>query len=76
MAISRFSQYQLFVFNRAGVKADEIGAFAQGQLVAQHFLKGSMAPAVASVVADAQAHAGSNTWAIAPSRSRSGRALL
>ena len=41
-----------------------------------HLLAGSLASAQHNAVADAQAHAGSNTWAIAPHRSASGKAML
>lgn len=76
VAQSRYSLYQLFVFNRSGIKNTEIAARAQGQLSAAHFEEGSLALASTNAVADAIAHAGSNTWAIAPSRSRSGHAML
>ncbi len=80
LAISRFTQYQLFVFNRARIRNNEIAAFAttsEGEhLEAAHFTLGSLAPTALNAVADAQAQAGSNTWAVAPHRSRSGRALL
>ncbi|MEM7217236.1 MAG: penicillin acylase family protein [Pseudomonadota bacterium] len=76
LAHSRYSTYQLFVFGRAGIANEEIGALVQGQLLAHHLHGGSLAHPRASVAADALAQAGSNTWAIAPSRSRSGKAML
>ena len=76
LAISRFTQYQLFVFNRARVSNTEISAQADKSLVAAHFRDGSRAPVALNAVADAQAQAGSNTWAVAPSRTRSGHAFL
>ncbi|MEM7003425.1 MAG: penicillin acylase family protein, partial [Pseudomonadota bacterium] len=76
VAASRFSTYQLFVFNRARIKNDEVAAFAGQLKVAQHFAEGSLALAARNAVADAQAHAGSNTWAIAPSRTKDGAAML
>lgn len=76
VAASRFSTYQLFVFNRARIKNDEVAAFAGQLKLAQHFAAGSLALAARNAVADAQAHAGSNTWAIAPSRTKGGAAML
>ncbi|MCB1683729.1 MAG: penicillin acylase family protein [Pseudomonadales bacterium] len=76
LALSRFSQYQLFIFNRAGISNSEIADQASQTLALHAFDSGSLALATVSAVADAQAHAGSNTWAIAPSRSKSGNALL
>lgn len=66
IAFSRFSVYQLFIFNRAGIRPEEIAA-----------MSGTGAPtAVAATLGDAYDQAGSNTWAIAPSRSRSRGAVL
>ncbi|MEM7100520.1 MAG: penicillin acylase family protein [Pseudomonadota bacterium] len=76
LAHSRYSTYQLFVFNRARINRDEIGALAQGQLIAANLIEGSLAQPDHSAVADALAHAGSNTWAIAPHRTKSGQATL
>lgn len=76
IALSRFSQYQLFVFNRAGISNAEIASQASGALALHEFDQGSLALAARSAVADAQAQAGSNTWALAPARSRSGNAML
>ena len=76
LALSRYSLYQLFVFTNAQISNEEIGARVAGQLTALHFREGSLALAAHSAVADAQAHAGSNAWAIAPSRSKSGQAML
>ena len=76
VAYARFATYQLFVFNRAGIKPDEIIARSRDMLTAASFQAGSLAPVARSAVADAQAQAGSNTWALAPSRTRSGRAIL
>lgn len=75
-AYSRFATYQLFIFNRAGIARKEIAAHASTMLSAYHFDAGSLAPIALNRVADAQARAGSNTWAIAPSRSASGNAML
>ena len=82
LAHSRYSTYQLFVFNRARIAREEIAGLsamqqlAASQISAAQLLAGSLAPAAKSAVADAQAHAGSNTWAIAPHRSASGKAML
>lgn len=76
LAHSRFSVYQLFIFNQSGVTNEELMAFAQGHLTTASFGQGSRALATLSAVADAQTHAGSNSWAIAPERSQSGNALL
>ncbi|NOX52664.1 MAG: hypothetical protein GXP16_19340 [Gammaproteobacteria bacterium] len=76
LAYSRFSQYQLFVFNRAGIKNQEISTQAELMLADNSFDQGSLALAARNAVADAQAHAGSNTWAVAPTRSKTGNTLL
>jgi acyl-homoserine-lactone acylase len=76
LAYSRFSVYQLFVFNRAGIRPEEITRRSAGMLVAANFTEGSLAPVALSAVADAQSHAGSNAWSLAPARSRSGNAML
>ncbi|MEQ8857437.1 MAG: penicillin acylase family protein [Pseudomonadales bacterium] len=76
VAYARFATYQLFVFNRAGIRPDEIAARSDATLTAASFEAGSLAPVARNAVADAQAQAGSNTWAVAPSRSRSGNAML
>lgn len=68
--------YQLFVFNRAGIQPEEIAAHAGASLSAASFQHGTLAPVALSAVADANARAGSNTWALAPSRTGSGKAML
>src|SRR5690606_19697625 len=68
VAYARFATYQLFVFNRAGISAQEIASRSGEMLSAANFEVGSLAPAMLSAVADAQAQAGSNTWSLAPSR--------
>ncbi len=80
-AFARFSTYQLFIFNRTGIKSEEIVAMAKtGQtsaaLSTRNFRLGTLAAREEQLLADAQAIAGSNTWAIAPSRSRTGGAML
>jgi acyl-homoserine-lactone acylase len=76
IAQARFSVYQLFVFNRAGIRSDEIARRSGEMLFAANFTEGSLAPIALSAVADAQLHAGSNAWSLAPARSRSGNAML
>ncbi len=85
-AFSRFSAYQLFIFNRVGIKPEEIAAFAQSGQVQSgqsstalsrlNFRMGTLAAREEQLLAEAQTTAGSNTWAIAPSRSRTGGAML
>lgn len=75
-AHSRFTLYQLFVFNRAEIRNEEIVNRVKGQLLTHSFSEGSLSLASESAVADAIAHAGSNAWAIAPERSASGAAML
>ncbi|MBM4202797.1 MAG: hypothetical protein FJ194_01425 [Gammaproteobacteria bacterium] len=78
VAFSRFSVYQLFIFNRAGLKPEEIAAVMAISGKADE----APSPATIRTAAFNQAldaayeQAGSNTWAIAPSRSRSGGAVL
>jgi penicillin amidase len=76
VAYARFATYQLFVFNRAGIRPEEIAARSHDMLSAASFQAGSLAPVAVNAVADAQAQAGSNTWSLAPSRTRSGHAML
>ncbi len=77
VAFSRFSVYQLFIFNRAGLKSEEIGAVMQmSAALSSPQSKVPQLDASAFRLDPAYAQAGSNTWAIAPSRSRSGGAML
>jgi len=80
-AFSRFSVYQLFIFNRTGIKPEEIAAMARRGSAPQplslaNFRLGTLAARAEQSLAEAQAVAGSNTWAIAPTRSRTGGAML
>jgi acyl-homoserine-lactone acylase len=75
-AYARFATYQLFVFNRSGIQPAEIAARSQRMLNSASFGAGSLAPIARNAVADAQSRAGSNAWAVAPSRSTSGNAML
>jgi penicillin amidase len=76
VAYARFATYQLFVFNRAGIRPEEIARRSRDALTTASFDAGSLAPVARHAVADAQAQAGSNTWGLAPSRTRSGNAML
>ena len=83
LAHAKFYQYQLFVFGRARISNDEIVAFlgsnmtGAGQSLSQvNFELGSLALASRNAVADAHQHAGSNTWAIHGSRTKSGETYL
>ena len=76
VAYARFATYQLFIFNRAGIRPAEIAERSRNMLTAASFEAGSLAPVARSAVADAQSRAGSNTWALAPSRTESGKAML
>lgn len=76
VAYARFATYQLFVFNRAGIEPEEIAARSHDMLTAANFQSGSLAPVARHAVTDAQARTGSNAWAVAPSRTDSGNAML
>ncbi|MEM7078599.1 MAG: penicillin acylase family protein [Pseudomonadota bacterium] len=76
LAYSRFTTYQLFVFNRARIDNQEIAAWSQGRLTSASFSQGSRATIALNAVADAQSKAGSNAWALAPSKTSSGHATL
>lgn len=76
LAFGRFAQYQLFIYRRAGIKEAEIRTAAP-EVKANGAT--SYLPVRREELAEAQIGndvVGSNTWAVAPARSASGRALL
>jgi acyl-homoserine-lactone acylase len=93
LAFNRFAQYQLFIFRRLGLRADELRASVQ-EIGAQKTERGrdgeterqeagrriaaSPLRPVEDFFAerDDAALIGSNTWAITPQKSASGRAML
>ncbi len=89
LAFNRFAQYELFIFKRLGLKADEMRASVQeaGKKTAglgDRETEGrgdEIASANPSVADDAEdiwsaGVIGSNTWAITPKKSASGHAML
>lgn len=90
MAFSRFAVYQLFVFNRAGIRPAEILDVVERIDVpaAAAMVRSTPPPPTepveplervesqADLAAAGQLAAGSNMWAVSPGRSESGHALL
>jgi acyl-homoserine lactone acylase PvdQ len=77
LAFARFAQYQLFIYRRAGIRDAEIRT-AVTEVKANGLTK-SLPPRSESAVAEwmpTDDVVGSNTWAISPSRSASGHAML
>ncbi len=85
LAFSRFSVYQLFMFSRAGIRAEEMAGMARpledegadsAEQVAR--LDASVFAALPGAPADPDAADawGSNMWAVTPERSADGGALL
>jgi acyl-homoserine lactone acylase PvdQ len=80
LAFGRFSQYQLFIYRRAGIRDAEIRSAVQ-EVKANG--RTSSLPAPSDVAVEDKAgeawnagQVGSNTWAITPSKSASGHAML
>ena len=86
VAWSRFAVYQLFVFNRAGIRGQErmaafepVGQTASqllGEGVDRLALGGPLWNERSETLAEASAVTGSNTWALHKERSESGNAML
>lgn len=89
LAFNRFAQYQLFIFKRLGLKADEMRASVQeagkktASLMEQKSLEITEADFVAATPLEmffndpnSAAQIGSNTWAITPKKSATGHAML
>ncbi|MFN7947585.1 MAG: acylase [Blastocatellia bacterium] len=82
LAFGRFAQYQLFIYKRAGIKDPEIRTAVQE--VKANGMTGSLAlPSTDEIAENNYAQqawdagiVGSNTWAVTPSKSASGRAML
>ena len=80
IAFSRFAVYQLFVFGRAGIRAEEMASMATpveraASLEVPDFADW-LAQRESSLAAQGQAAAGSNMWAVSPERTDDGHAFL
>lgn len=80
LAFGRFAQYQLFIYRRAGIRDAEIRTAVQE--VKANGATSSLPPSSDAAINDKAEEAwsagqvGSNTWAVNPSKSASGHAML
>ena len=77
LAFGRFAQYQLFIFNRIGLKGDEKRAsFMQAKTAQLLPTTDHQPPTTDEVDVWSSGLIGSNTWAITPKKSATGNAML
>jgi acyl-homoserine-lactone acylase len=77
LAFGRFAQYQLFIFNRIGLKADEKRASFMNAKVALNNPQSAISnPQSDETDVWSSGLIGSNTWAITPKKSATGNAML